>query len=290
MEFLKILSVKGKYYVISQGDFYQYRKRLNDANPGLEADSIPGSIFEFFPADAIIKKITDLPNVKCFFGATLLNNKIYIAGGYDTQWNELRGMDVFDIVTGKWEELTSLLIPRSRMAFEAIDKKIYAFYGTANEKAYEVYTPAEDIWEPLMPRMIPSTMNKIETCAASVVIENKLFIIAPYGKGFYEYDPIENILYEKSQPQFQSEYFDAVSMNKKIYVGGGTNTDSFNNNIYMYNPYDGLWKNVGKLTTPRCRAGLLYYNSMLMFLGGSLTDMSKPAQVTDEIFIYIPTK
>jgi N-acetylneuraminic acid mutarotase len=285
-----IITIKGKYYVITQGNFLAFRQKSNYAELGAESDSTPGTIYEFIPTTALFKKIADIPAVKCYFGTAFLNNKIYIAGGYNTQWKPTNELYTFDLEKKSWGKTTYMSANRSRMALEVVKGKLYALYGEGSNGECEVYTPETSKWDKLNTKTIPAKLTPVNECSASATIDNSIYIFSSFGKGFYEYSTSEGILYERALPPFKTDFFDALVVNKKIYIAGGSQADTLDANVYKYDSNDGLWVNVGQINVPRCKSGLMMYGGMLMFLGGSLTDISKPLSITDDLFIYMPSK
>lgn len=55
--------------------------------------------------------VTHLPNPVAWFGAVLVNDLIYVVGGYDGR-QELAEFATYNVITGEWRELASLTTPR----------------------------------------------------------------------------------------------------------------------------------------------------------------------------------
>jgi hypothetical protein len=283
----QVVQTKTKYYVISQGNSGYFRKQFNMADNALGADT-QVIVYEFMPANASLRKLSDGNFVRSFFGACVNGNKIYIAGGYDSKGIATSSLFEYDLTTKKWNERKAMSIPRGRFALECIAGKIYAIGGENTNGSIEAYKPEANEWGQINIKFIPANLKPMTKIEASGVIEDKICLIN--GTDFQIFIPATNSQVEGPNPPFKSEYFDVSVLSKKLYVAGGSADKSIDNGVYLYNAVDGAWSNVGKIPVPRYGAGLAYCNNMLIYLGGSIIDISKPAEPTNEIYIYIPSK
>ena len=55
--------------------------------------------------------VTRMPNARAFFGAVIVNNEIYVAGGYDGQ-QEQSSVEVYALAVDEWRKLPPLPTPR----------------------------------------------------------------------------------------------------------------------------------------------------------------------------------
>ena len=87
--------------------------------------------------------------------AAELNGSIYVAGGFTWSGTTLSSVEQFDLKAGRWTDVASLGIPRSRFSLAALDGKLYALGGmkggrhgdeSLNEPSVEEYDPAKNIW------------------------------------------------------------------------------------------------------------------------------------------------
>jgi hypothetical protein len=288
MVFPKMIQSKGKYYLIRQSNCESFRKQFGVPELAMEADS-QVVIFEFFPANASLRKLTSVWFSRTFFGACISNNKIYIAGGYDSEWNPTNTFYEFDLITKKWTTKKPMSKVRANIALEFVNGKIYAVGGNDTRGSVESFKPEQDKWETNNIKYIPSNIKPLEQIVSSAVIDNKIVLMGG-GSAFQIFNPGEGILTEGPAIPSKFEYFSCTANNKKLYVACGSLKDGFDDNIYLFNSFDGTWTNAGKTPISRYGCGMTSYNNMLFFLGGSKTDLSKPAQPCDEINVYRPSK
>lgn len=65
------------------------------------------------PQDWVV--VTRLPKPMAWFGSVMVNDLLYVAGGYDGR-QELAGFATYDVTTGEWRQLASLTTPRGGMS------------------------------------------------------------------------------------------------------------------------------------------------------------------------------
>jgi hypothetical protein len=288
MMFPKMIQSKGKYYLIRQSNNESFRRLFGIPDLAMETDS-QVVIFEFLPANASLRKLTSVWFSRTFFGACIINNKIYIAGGYDSEWNPTNTFYEFDLTTKKWTTKKPMSKVRTNLALEFVNGKIYAIGGNNTRGSVESFKPESDKWESFNMKSIPSNIKPIEQIIASAVIDNKIVLMGD-GSFFQIFNPVEGIMTEGPVMPSKFEYFSCAVNNKKLYVTCGSLKDSFDDNIYLFNSFEGTWTNAGKTPIARYGCGITSNNNMLFFLGGSKTDLSKPAQPCDEINVYRPSK
>jgi hypothetical protein len=283
----QVVQTKTKCYVISQGNTEYFRKQFNIASNALGSDT-EVIVYEFMPANASLRKLSGAGFVRSFFGACINGNKIYIAGGFDSKGKPTSSLFEYDITSKKCTEKNAMFLARTRFALECVGGKLYAIGGENTNGSIEVYKPETDIWELVTVKYIPVNLKPMLDITASAVIENKICLLGP--SVFQIFTPGDGIQAEGSTPPMKSKYFDVAVYSKKIYVAGGTTNMGNDDGIYLYNSVEGTWSNVGKIPAPRYGAGLTYFSSMLIYLGGSTVDYSSPAEPNNEIYIYRPSK
>jgi N-acetylneuraminic acid mutarotase len=286
MVYPKILQNNGKIYVITQGWSDKFESKFNIQN-SIKTDT-PVVIYEFKPAYASFNKITDAPFVRDFFGACISGSKIIIAGGYNSQMIATKTVYEFDLSTQKWSIKKQMINARAYFTLENISSKIYAIGGENVKNECEVFSPESNKWT-AVPLKYKQTDNKlIEEVFASTEIENKIYLFGKNGNNFKIFSPLDNSITSGIAAPVNSEEFCIASFSKRIYVTEGKSGDEMKSKVYMLDLVQNNWSTVGKIPFPRIMSGLLYYNGMLMYLGGSTK--INPIRPTDEIYIYRPMK
>jgi hypothetical protein len=88
--------------------------------------------------------VSHLPNPVGWFGAVLVNDLIYVGGGYDGQ-RELADFAAYNVTTGEWKPLASLTAPRGGMSLVYDGITVLALGGgwastIQNHERYDILT------------------------------------------------------------------------------------------------------------------------------------------------------
>ena len=203
----QIVQNKGRYYLISQGYSAGFKKQFNlsDSAIGVSSNII---IYEFIPHGATLKRIFETEITRSFFGACMVANKIYIAGGYNEKWEPTKNVFEFDLDSKKWRDKNDMFIARANFSLEYMNGKIYAISGKNTKGSIEVYKPSNDLWELVDTKYIPAQLKPIEKITASAVIEDKIYLLGNSGASFQIFSPQQNLLAEGPLSPVKSDYFD----------------------------------------------------------------------------------
>lgn len=88
-----------------------------------------------------------MPTPRFGMRVAVVNNKIYVLGGYDEEWKVLRVNEVYDPATDTWENKAPLpTITRAGMNAEVANGSIYVIGGNPNATLNEAYNPETDTW------------------------------------------------------------------------------------------------------------------------------------------------
>ena len=89
-------------------------------------------------------------------GVAVLNNKIYVTGGWVTQYDDnSRSVECYDPDTNTWSKVANMNFARCQHALASLNGKLYAIgglywsgpgYGFTVMDDVEVYDPADDTW------------------------------------------------------------------------------------------------------------------------------------------------
>ena len=86
-------------------------------------------------------------------GAALVNGRIYVIGGVDTDNNALATVEVYNPAKDRWSSRTNMLTPRGFFATVVVNGRIYVIGGYIGMwnviPTVEEYIPAEDRWNKL---------------------------------------------------------------------------------------------------------------------------------------------
>lgn len=283
----QMVAAKSNYYIITQGVSDGFNKALNINISS--ADTIVNHVSEFDPSTLLCKKIDDLPAVRSWFGSCLYNNKLYLAGGYNSGYQPVNTVFVYDPDVRKWKMIKPMLEKRTRFSLECIGNKIYAIGGEGVKNFIEVYSPDKDSWE-ILKITLPQSLLTNGAVITSTIFEDKIYFWTKENSQFAIFSPKENAITEGPVMPVKNTCFDAIVVNKKIYVACGQNEEKVDDMVYMFDLLENQWYKAGKLPNARFGCGIAYYNKMFLFIGGSSSTQKAGTVPSDGMTMYKPVR
>ncbi len=233
------------------------------------------------------KKLANLPTPRHIHMATIVNNKIYVAGGATT-WNEF---EAYDISTNTWAAKADMpTIDREYLAGCAVNGKIYViggYYGLddiGTTDILEEYDPATDSWNTKSP------MPTKRWGHAAFPVNGKIYVIGgaldwpitKYYKTIEIYDPASDswtTLTEQGGTSLTDRWgFGACMANDKIYVMGGIDVDDYPPSgenvpgmriVEVYDPALNVWAKKASMPTARLLLASVTVNNKIYAIGGA---------------------
>lgn len=280
----RIVVAPGTYYILTQGSSPFLESKFGVPKGSLADSSIV--IYEFFPLQGAFKVVTRSTFVRHFFGAAFYKDKIVIAGGYNASGIPTNNIFIFDLNTRKWQESKSTMLrKRAEFALESYGNTLYAVYGD-DKGTLETFNEANGKWQ-LVTANFAEDAKPLKKIRASFAIDNNLYLFAD-GGGFQVFNVSSGKISNGVVPPAQSSFFGVTGCNRKIYLAAGVDKSGIDYNVYMLNTVDNLWKTVGKVSVDLCGSGLVCHGRMLIFVGGSSTNMFESTNPAGSIFIYRP--
>ena len=122
------------------------------------------------------RTVASLPVRRAEVGATVLGNRIYVAGGLDGGGRSLATFEAYDPTTDSWAELAPMPEPRDHVGVAALDGAIYVsggsiFAAPAVRANLWRYDAAADRWTELQP------MPQARWAHAMVALGGRLWVI-----------------------------------------------------------------------------------------------------------------
>jgi len=181
------------------------------------------------PATDTWQTLAPIPQGLSHAGATSLNGKVYVVGGFTANVHAGAVDSVFeyDPARNAWRKLASMSSPRGSVGVVALDGKVHAIGGRGLDKVtvrtHEVYDPASDKWSPAAP--LPVARDHL----AAIAVDGKIHVIGGRkannttdNTAFHDiYDPRTNT-WAKAAPMPTARSAMAVVLYKgMILVDGG---------------------------------------------------------------------
>ncbi|XP_054165200.1 kelch-like protein 18 [Oppia nitens] len=173
--------------------------------------------------------LKSLNKIREAMGAAVIDNSIYVCGGFDTKPGEFQGQylndcEYYTTNTKQWYLSIPMLSRRAHLALVAQGQLLYALGGRDNG--------------------------------------SELATGERYDTGSQQWQPIASMLTKRAE-------FGAVSYKDKLYVcGGSVAFGSYTNQCEAYDPVADKWTKIGSLSEKRKSLQLIVYNERLYALGG----------------------
>ncbi|HEU0165134.1 MAG TPA: kelch repeat-containing protein [Thermomicrobiales bacterium] len=218
---------------------------------------------------------TSIPVARSEFPATVLDGKVYVAGGFGAESTFSR----FDPVTSEWVDLASLPEPRNHLGLTALDGAVYLAGGHSSETmatdTFWRYDVASDRWdeEPVLPQGPRGALG----CTA---LDGKVYVVGgssrdlggPATNDAAAYDPATGAWTTLPSLPTAREHLSVGSADGLlIAVGGrdGSNVDiSMTSANEVFDPKTGAWEKRAALPVPRSGMGVAADGSHIAVIGG----------------------
>ena len=204
------------------------------------------------------------PTVREGHAAVAINGKMYVFGGMSYLNSIVYYKDLweFDPVTNKWTQKADAPTTGGGKAAVVFNEKMYVFSG------YNllIYDPVTDKWE-------QKTTNNHRGQTA-VVINDKVYLYGTYDSKsnrlgeLWEYDPAINTWIRKKDGPVESVGQQAVALNGKMYLSGGSDNDGSRGDLWEYNPKTDVWAQ-RKASGVHSRNSATEMNDKMYIYGGS---------------------
>ncbi|CAI5455785.1 unnamed protein product [Caenorhabditis angaria] len=206
---------------------------------------------------------------RCSIGASFLNGKIYVCGGYD-RGECLKSVEEYDVLTGQWRNVASMKTERGRFDCAVNGGKVYAIAGSNGNndlKSAETYDPKTNTWTP-----IPSLKNaKCHNGCASY--DNFVYCIGGSTdqvvlKDCERYN-VQTECWENIAPMEFARYQAGVcSWKGFIIAAGGCDRWNCMDTVEMYDPKTNTWRQLAKLRQARRGCAVAVVRDSLYVIGG----------------------
>ena len=174
-------------------------------------------------------------------GAAVVNEKIYVFGGFAANIGILNTTEEYDPATNTWISRAPMPVPGIGWGVTVCQNKIYAINGTVNE----VYDPTTNTWENRKP--MPTERESLQANA----VGNKIYLIGgmlnvpPRGEIFgvtEVYDPSSDSWTTLASMPYPVNRYASAVIDGKIYIfGGSTSSDQTSTLVQIFDPETNNW-------------------------------------------------
>ena len=279
--------------------------------------SLPSALTLLFVATSVSfaggwHKVSELPTLRVAKATAVVDNKIYLIGGFNVDENlgggapALARVDIYDTQTRRWHTAAEMRTPRIAPEAVVFSNDIYVFggfnrtavRGETYKKIVEVYDTRTHTWR--KKRDMPTLRRNFGT----VLVDGKIYVIGGtvhdknLGKqvstGLVEaYDPLTDRWEKRADMPTKRAYFDPVTVDGKIYAIGGhilnhglALEDQFFIGIEEYNPKTNTWRRLPDMPTFKYAFGIATINDEIWTFGGY--DLENRLDYLDTVEVYDP--
>ncbi len=229
-----------------------------------------------------------MPTPRSEIAATILDNKIYVAGGLVARELGMAtaAFEAYDIATDTWEQLAPVPTLVHHTALAVVDGAVYAaggydinFAPIANAWRYD---PAIDQWTAIADMPAPRGAHQMLT------IGERLWVVGgdgPDSSSLWVYDPATDTW----QTDFASlsvarNHLAAVVDDETIYVIAGRSDGENLGLVERYNSAEDVWEALPDAPTPRSGVTAALINGRIHFTGGEGLDNNPCTYNQHEVF------
>jgi len=219
-------------------------------------------------------KKADMLTARWGIDTSVVDGKIYVIGGRDSNDNILRIVEEYNPSTNKWTEKASMPIARCLLSTSVVNGKIYAIGGiiVGNDglSTVEEYDPQTDKWTKKTD--MPTARWGLDTS----MVNGKIYAIGgAFGWAGWkdltsveEYDPSKDIWTKKADMPTARWGLGTSMSNGKIYAIGGLSNGVSLQTVEEYDPVTDIWKGKTDMLTARWEIAVSTVNNSIYAIGG----------------------
>ena len=219
--------------------------------------------------------ITSMIKPRHWFGAVAVDEKIYVAGGYNERDRELSHVEVYDTISKTWETIPGMNIKREGCAAATVAGKIYIFGGNDGDS----HLSSCEMFDPLVVGTTNNSWTEIRSMklsrsgCTSCSIGTKIYVIGG-SNGYSELSSVEvfdtcSMKWSKL-PKMATErdYCSSVSIGDKIYVIGGRSKTKALSTVEVFDTQTHLWKKLPDMIIKREACAATAIGNQIHVFGG----------------------
>ena len=242
---------------------------------------IANDVYAYDPTTDQWTQKTDLPMQVQSPILRAVNGKLYLIGGLDETQAARADVYEYDPDANTWTKKADMPTAREDMGSAVYDGKIYVFGGlgppSTPTKVLEIYNPATDQWT--LGANMPGYKHlgdfgcelngKIYAVGGQNVMTGYPLLVPE--NSVYMYDPFADTWASKADIPLSTCYKEVVAFRAKLFVFSGciTNTTTYTNAAYSYDPTRNEWGTAG-INAPYAARGIgaCVYNGEIYICGG----------------------
>ncbi|KAJ1359582.1 hypothetical protein KIN20_038413 [Parelaphostrongylus tenuis] len=198
------------------------------------------------------RPLASMNGPRCSIGASFLNGKIIVCGGYD-RGECLRSVEEYDVVRGEWKDLKSMKDERGRFDSAVLNGKVYAIAGSNGNndlKTAEVYDPKLNRWASIPSLSKPRCHNGCAAldgfiyCIGGSSDQQVLKDCERFNESLQVWEPIASMELARYQAG-------VCAWRGLVVACGGCDRWNCMDTVEAYDPKTNSWRMLAKMRTAR---------------------------------------
>jgi N-acetylneuraminic acid mutarotase len=212
-----------------------------------------------------------MPTAREDVGIGVVNDKIYVIGGWRQDSNSLNTVEMYDPESNTWTKKADLPEKKEELGVAVVNGKIYAIGGDVSDSVFE-YDPITNIWA--NKTKMPTSRDRLGVIA----VNNKIYAIGGYTNGSLniveEYDPTTDKWAKRPNTLIPRADFGIAESNGKIYLFGGESNNEIINSVEIIDVSNMAWStNKENMVTARSMLGATgSYDGKIYIMGGTASN------------------
>ena len=211
------------------------------------------------------KTLATMPVARQEMPTAVLNGKIYVIGGYDSDLLSTNTVEVYNPATDSWAYAQPYPNVNNHNGAAVAAGKLYGFGGLTNQTF--VYDPINDSWSEVAPMH-----SQHGNTAAVGVIDDKIYVAGgtPDEGGLEVYNPATNTWTNLASMSVARNHTGGGVINGKFYVVGGRGSVEAPTALEVYHPQTNNWSTLAPMPTGRSGIGVAVVHDELYVFGGEV--------------------
>ncbi|CAA9270253.1 MAG: hypothetical protein AVDCRST_MAG42-3235 [uncultured Chthoniobacterales bacterium] len=225
------------------------------------------------------RTLAAMPSARQEVSAAVLNGKIYVIAGYDSDGASTATVEAYNPHTNTWSPVRPLPFANNHNNAAVAGGRLYTFGGISNQAF--VYDAAADAWLPVAPMHFQRGGT-----AAVGVISDKIYVAGGTQgstslRALEVYDPATNVWSQLAPMSVARNHTAGAVIDGKLYVVGGRGAAGAATALEVYNPQTNSWATRAPMPTGRSGIAAAAVNGELWVFGGE-------ASFTGAVEVYNP--
>ncbi|MCG8466499.1 MAG: hypothetical protein MI750_16855 [Xanthomonadales bacterium] len=215
--------------------------------------------------------------------ATVLNDDIYIGGGFRGGFQSRREFWRYTPATSAWQQLADLPQQRDHGMMTTFNGEVYFLGGSLDQSQLGStwrYIAEEDRWE------FRRAMPHPRFAGGAVVHENYIYVLGGMQQFIDRYDPENNEWVSFELPETAGrDHSAAVIYRDEIWLLGGRRAGRAHGVVAVFNPLTGVARSAPRIQHPRSGFAAAVMNDQIVVAGG---ENFMPLETTNTVEYYSP--